>query len=422
MDLRKKVRRAAQPSIPRRGEYRLLLASRLVRSFAMSIVTVVLPLLVAERGLRPTAAGLVFAAASVGGAVILLSAGFLGDRYGRRPVLFAIAALAAIGTAGFGLSSNYGLLILFAFVGALARGGVAGSGGAWGPFAPVEQPLIAEVVPRSARGAVFARMSMLGVLAGAAGSLVAALPDALRGLGISPTAGAALTMLLAGAGQLAAGLLVLPVREAPPAPPARAEGRRLSPEARDAVYKLSLTNALNGFGAGFLGPFLTYWLHVRFGVGAAALATLFTVTNLVTALPYLGAARLANRIGSIPTILWTRLVGAAFTALLPFAPTFLWAGIVYVLRMVFQMAANPVRQSLVLDLVAPEERGRLSSASSLPSQVTVSISPYIGGWLMESLGLLGLPLELAAAFQAANSILFARFFRRAGDPAGAQTD
>ncbi|MDA8345503.1 MAG: MFS transporter [Thermaerobacter sp.] len=412
----------ADQSIPRRREYLFLLASRVVRSFAMSIVTVVLPLLVAERGLRPTAAGLVFTFASIGGAVILLSAGFLGDRYGRRPVLLAIAALAGIATVGFGLASNYLLLLLFAFIGALARGGVAGSGGAWGPFAPVEQPLIAEVVPRSARNEVFARMSLLGVLAGALGSLVAALPDVLQGVGITRAGGDAITLVLAGLAQLAAGLLVLPVREAPAVPAARIEGRRLSVKARRAVWRLSLTNSLNGFGAGFLGPFLTYWLHVRFGVGAAQLAMLFTVTNLVTALPYLGAARLAERVGSIPAILWTRLLGAAFTALLPFTPTFLWASIVYVLRMAFQMVANPIRQSFVLDLVEPEERGRLSSASSLPAQVTTSISPYLGGWLMESLDLMALPLELASAFQAANALLFAHFFRRAPDPAASKTD
>ncbi len=388
----------------------------------MSIITVVLPLLVADRGLRPTAAGLVFTAASIGGAVILLSAGFLGDRYGRRPILVAIAATAAVATVGVSMTGSYPLLLLFACIGALARGGAAGSGGAWGPFAPVEQPLLAEVVPRSARNAAFSTLAILGVLAGAAGSLAAALPAVLQGVGVTRAGGDEITMIIAGVAQLAAGLLVLPVREAPPIPPARLEERRLSPAARDAVFKLSLTNALNGFGAGFLGPFLTYWLHVRFGVGAAALATLFTVTNLVSALPYLGAASLARRLGSIPTILWTRLFAAVFTALLPFMPTFLWASAVYVLRMAVQMMANPIRQSFVLDLVAPEERGRLSSASSLPSQVTTSVAPYIGGWLMESLGLMGLPLELAALFQASNGVLFAHYFRGARDPAAAETD
>ncbi len=402
--------------VERRREYNLLMLSRAVRSFGMAIISIVLPLIVAHRGYGAGAAGFIFTAASAGAAVLLFSAGFVGDRIGRKPVLVALAALAAITTIGFGLADSYALLVAFAFFGALARGGGAGSGGAWGPFAPVEQPLIAEVVPRATRASVLGQLSFVGVLAGALGSLAAALPDALRGE-MPMHAAEVLTMVLAGVMQLAAGVLVLGVREAP-LPPRRPEQTyQLSTRAKAAIWRLSLTNALNGLGVGFLGPFLTYWLEVRYHVGAASLAGLYTLANLVTALPYLGAARLARRLGSVRAILWTRLVGAFFTACLPLAPTFALAGLVYILRMMFQTVANPIRQSFVLDLVPAEERGRLNAASSVPSQVTTAVSPTVGGYLMQTLGLVGLPLELAALFQAANAVLFNAFFRHAGDPA-----
>jgi MFS family permease len=402
--------------IERRREFYLLMLSRAVRSFGMAVISIVLPLIVAHQGYGAGAAGLIFTAASVGAAVLLFAAGFVGDRIGRKPVLVALAVLAAITTAGFGLAQSYALLMAFAFFGALARGGGAGSGGAWGPFAPVEQPLIAEVVPRSARAAVLGQLSFVGVLAGAVGSLAAALPDLLRS-SMPLHAAEALTMLLAAVMQLAAGVLVLGVREAPLPPRLPHETHRLSTRARSAIWRLSLTNTLNGLGVGFLGPFLTYWLEVRYHVGAAALAGLYTLANLVTALPYLGAARLAQRLGSVPAILWTRLVGAFFTACLPLMPTFTLAGLVYILRMMFQTVANPIRQSFVLELVPPEERGRLNAASSVPSQIATAVSPTVGGYLMQALGLIGLPLELAALFQAANAVLFNFFFRRARDPA-----
>jgi len=406
--------------VERRREYLLLLISRAARSLGMAIIAIVLPLIVAHRGYGAGAAGFIFTAASAGAAILLFAAGFVGDRLGRKPVLVALAVLSAITTIGFGLASSYTLLVTFAFLGALARGGGAGSGGAWGPFAPVEQPLIAEIVPREARAAALGQLSFIGVLAGAVGSLAAALPDALRGT-MPGDAGEVATMALAGVMQLAAGILVLWVREAPPAPARPELGRHLSSRARGAIWRLSLTNSLNGFGVGFLGPFLTYWLEVRYHVGATDLAGLYTLANLVTALPYLGAAQLARRLGSVRAILWTRLVGALFTACLPLAPTFTLAGAVYILRMVFQTVGNPIRQSFVLELVPPEERGRLNAASSVPSQVTTAVSPAVGGYLMQVLGLVGLPLELAALFQAANAILFNVFFRRAGDPARARS-
>ena len=405
-------------SLERRGEYLLLLLSRAVRSVGMAITSIVLPLIVAHRGYGADAAGFIFTAASAGAAVLLFAAGFVGDRIGRKPVLVALAALAALTTAGFGFASSYALLVAFAFFGALARGGGAGSGGAWGPFAPVEQPLIAEIVPRETRSAVLGHLAFVGVLAGALGSMAAALPDLLR-RAMPLSAGESATMVLAGALQLIAGILVLWIQEAPTAPVRPELGRRLSRGARGAIWRLSLTNSLNGFGVGFLGPFLTYWLEVRYHVGAAALAGLYTVANLVAALPYLGAARLARRLGSVQLILWTRLIAAGFTAILPFIPIFTWAGAVYILRLIFQTVGNPIRQSFVLDLVPPEERGRLNAASSVPSQIATAVSPVLGGYLMQDLGLIALPLELAAIFQAANAALFNAFFRGSSDPSAA---
>ncbi len=405
-------------SLERRREYLQLLLSRAVRSVGMAITSIVLPLIVAHRGYGADAAGFIFTAASAGAAVLLFAAGFVGDRIGRKPVLVALAVLAAITTAGFGFAGSYALLVAFAFFGALARGGGAGSGGAWGPFAPVEQPLIAEIVPREARAAALGHLAFVGVLAGALGSMAAALPDLLRGA-MPLSDGEAATMVLAGLLQLMAGILVLWIREAPSAPVRPELGHQLSGAARGAIWRLSITNSLNGFGVGFLGPFLTYWLEVRYHVGAAALASLYTVANLVAALPYLGAARLARRLGSVQAILWTRLIAAAFTAAMPFMPFFTWAGAVYILRLIFQTVGNPIRQSFVLDLVPPEERGRLNAASSVPSQIATAVSPILGGYLMQDLGLIALPLELAAIFQAANAALFNAFFRGSSDPSAA---
>jgi MFS family permease len=173
---------------------------------------------------------------------------------------------------------------------------------------------------------------------------------------------------------------------------------------------------VNGFGVGFLGPFLTYWLTRRFDVGTAQLSVLFTLTNLVTALPYLGAAKIAARVGGVRMVVWTRLLAAGLTALVALSPTFLVAGAVYLLRMIFQTVSNPVRQSLVLEMVRPEERSRVSAISTLPSQVTMSLSPALGGALMLSAVTEDFPILGAALFQGLNAVLFQWFFHDTADP------
>lgn len=397
------------------AQIRYLMASRAVRSFGMGTVAIILPLLLAHSHLTAVQAGAVITAASVGSAVTLFAAGVLGDRLGRRPVLIGISLVAGVAAALFGLVQVYWAFVLFAFVGSLARGGNAGSGGAMGPFAPVEQPLVAELTDREKRSEVLARMAFVGVLGGAAGSAVAALPDLLRSFRLPITSGEGITMVVAGIAMAVAGALVLPIRETPPVPVPRAE-RALSPKGRRATWLLSITNSVNGFGVGFLGPFLTYWLTRRFDASAAELSILFTVTNLVTALPYLGAARIAARMGGVRMVVWTRLTAAVLTAVVAVSPTFLMAGLVYLLRMIFQTVSNPIRQSLVLEMVRPEERSRVSAISTLPSQVTMSISPAIGGLLMLSAATEDFPILGAALFQGLNAVLFRWFFHDAADP------
>lgn len=399
----------------RQAQIRYLMASRAVRSFGMGTVAIILPLLLAHSHLTAIQAGAVITAASVGSAVTLFAAGILGDRLGRRPVLIGISLVAGLSAALFGLVQVDWAFLLFAFLGSLARGGNAGSGGAMGPFAPVEQPLVAELTGRERRSDVLARMSFVGVLGGAAGSVVAALPDLLRTFGLAITTGEGITMVIAGITMVIAGILVLPIRESPPIPLLRSE-RALSPKGRHATFLLSITNSVNGFGVGFLGPFLTYWLTRRFDASATQLALLFTVTNLVTALPYLGAARIAARVGGVRMVVWTRLTAAFLTAVVALSPTFLVAGAVYLLRMIFQTVSNPIRQSLVLEMVRPEERSRVSAISTLPSQVTMSVSPAIGGFLMLSAATEDFPILGAALFQGLNALLFRWFFHDVPDP------
>ena len=394
-----------------------LVAARVARSVSTSTFGVIFPLVVASLHLGGMSSGLILSAASAGAAVQLLLAGFLGDRVGRRPVLAGMAWLTGFAAASVALVHSFLPLALIAFVGALGRGGDVGSGGASGPFAPLEQPLVAEVAGSARQTEALGRLSFFGAIAGAAGSLTAGLPSALGIIGVTLGQGITITIMIAAAAQILAGIFVLPGREH--ARDRKAKPERLSPHARGIVGKLSLTNALNGLGTGFLGPFFTYWLVVRFHVTSWELAALYTIANIVTALLFLASAPLARRLGRVDAVVWTRLIAAVFTALVALSPTFLLASALNLVRMAFQKVGDPARQSLLLDFVDQGERSRVSSATNLPFQVTNAVGPSIGGYLLGTLQFAGLPVLLAAILQTGNALLFNHFFGRgAGMPHG----
>ncbi len=373
------------------------------------------------------------------GAGLVAAVGIVGDRIGRRPVLMGVGLLGVLGALALAGSTNVAVAAVASGLGGIGRGGGAGSGGAFGPFFPAEQPLLAASVPPAQRTRAFARLGLLGVLAAAAGSLVAGLPAALHGLGLSVDAGYRLVFVLGALCSLVVVLVSLPLREPRPSrSPLGAGSAALAAEAaaeegptkgaasqgtagqpgglstRQLIGRLGLTNALNGFGFGFLGPLLTYWFHVRFGVGAAEVGLVFTVVNLLSALPYLGADRLTTRLGAVRTVAVTRGLSVLLLIGMAPAPTFVVAAVLLTLRTVANSLGIPARQSYTMGVADERRRGTVAALGTLPSMVTSSISPVVGGAIMGAF--VDIPIVGAAVFMGANTLSYYLAFRHAPPP------
>lgn len=410
-----------------------LYVGRALRSFVTAFLTVVFPLYLAAEGKSATVIGALLTVGGVVSALLMAAAGLLGDRIGRRVVLAVLGLLGALGAFGMAVTSNLAVVMVANGLGGVGRGGGAGSGGSWGPYFPVEQPLLAESVSDADRTRAFGEIGFVGVLAGAAGSLVAFLPSVLRADGLSELRADRLVFLLGGVLSLGIVAAVVPLVERRRAGAEPAEARAaVAPSAegprpaeaeaalggslstRALIGRLGLTNALNGLGFGFLGPLLTYWFHVRFGVGAASLGLLYTVINLVTALPYLGAAGLARRLGAVRAVVATRVVSVGALVAMIFAPSFAIAGALFAFRMAANSLGLPARQSFTMGVADERRRGTVAAFSSLPSLLTSSVSPVVGGALMGAL--LATPLIGAALFMGLNTVAYYFAFRRTRPP------
>lgn len=325
-------------------------------------------------------------------------------------MLIALALLSTTASLAIALSGpSMAVLVLASGIGGIGRGGGAGSGGNWGPMMPAEQPLVVAAARQNSTKA-FGVLSFVGVLASAAGSLVAGAPSLLLARGLPLGDGYRLLFGLGAALMCAAALVALPLREAPAA---RAE-EPLAPAAfslGQLLGRLGLTNALSGFGFGFLGPLLTYWFYRRYGVDAAGLAVLYAIVNLVSALPYLAAATLSRRIGQVRIVVLTRLAAVAALLAMPFMPSLGWAGAAYALRMAVNSLGMPARQSFTMGAVAERQRSRVAAFGALPSQITSMVSPAIGGALMEEI--LNVPLFGAAVFMFLSAVTYHLAFHKA---------
>ncbi len=378
-------------------DYRLLLASRLLRSFGFGFTAVVLGIHLEHHGLSPFAIGLVLAIAILAASLYGLPAAALAARLGRRPVLAVLGLLMTVTGAGLAIGSPTILLTLAAATGML---GAAGTD--VGPFLPIEQATLAESVSPQRRNRAFGRYSLAGGLAVAAGGLVA-------GLAGSPGRIAQLFVLYAALGVATAALAMS--LSAQVESPSR--GPVLSRSSARPVAGLIGLFAVDALGGGLVvQPLIAYWLHVRFGAGLQVLGPALAAMALVQAASYEVSSRLADRIGLVRTMVFTHLPSNVLLLLVPFSPNLAVAIGLLIARYSLSQMDVPARQAYVASIVPPAERAGALALTGAVRGVAQAAGPLLSGLAIQSAAL-GAPFILAGILKIGYDLgLYAAFANR----------
>jgi len=378
-------------------------------SAGRALAGVTIPVYLAIEGYSATRLGVLFAVVAVTAMAISVSVGVLSDRLGWRFFLVVVPLCAAGAAVAYATSVSPLVVFVGAALGSFGRGGGAG-GGTVGPYQPAEQALIAASVDAASRTKTFGRLafaSSLGALGG--GLLAGVLAPGHPGRAVALAAYRPVFLALA-ACAVVAGLLALAIVEPPRLPgESRARGPFLPRRSAGLLHRLWVTNTLNGASMGLSGPFLTYWLYRRFGVGANEIGVLFAVVNATSTVSNLSAARIARRFGLVRAATCLRAVVALLVVPMVLAPSFLVAGVILLMRMAAQRVVMPLRQSYVMGMAAPEERARVAALSILPAQGASAVTPTLAGELFDHVALAA-PFLLAGVLQLANAVAFFAFF------------
>jgi MFS family permease len=340
----------------------LLLGTRGLRAFGFGFSAVLVGVYLEARGLSPGLIGLTLglglAAASLSG----LASASLAARFGRRRALSISGLLMALTGLDLALASPPVLLVVAGLTGMLGAASVD-----LGPFASVEQAVLAEAVPPSGRNVAFGRYSLTGGLFNAAGGLAASFAIGAEG-------GRNFFLLYAAIGVITA---VVPIFmssrvEAPGAAVAFGRFRPLA--------GLAALFALDSLGGGFVAnAVIAYWLHVRFGVGIQTLGPLFSAIALLQALSYEVAGRLGNRFGLVNTMVFTHLPSNILLLLVPFCPNLGLAVGLLMTRFALSQMDVPARQAYIVSIVPAEERAGAVAMTGAVRGVAQSLGPVLAG-------------------------------------------
>lgn len=390
---------------------RILFATRCSRMFAYGLLSVVLVLYLVEIGLSAWEVGLLLSLTLVGDTVVSLWLTTTADRVGRRRTLVAGAALMAVAGGVFVSTDSFLLLLVAATVGVISP-----SGNEIGPFLPVEQAALANLVPDDRRTDVFAWYNLVGSFATALGALAGGLiAEAAPHFGLTGAAAFRPVLLVyAGVGvALAAGFAGLSAAVEPAADAARPGVRVVFGlhESRRKVAKLSALFALDALGGGFvIQSLIAYWFVVTYRLDPAALGTIFLFANLLAGVSALAAGRLARRVGLLNTMIFTHLPSNVLLILVPLMPDVDWAVGVLLARFSISQMDVPTRQAYTMAVVTPGERSAAAGVTGVARSVGASVSPVLATALVGAVGWAGAPFVVAGGLKIAYDVLLYRAF------------
>jgi MFS family permease len=425
---------------------RLILAARIIRTFGYGFLSVILSIYLALLGFNGVQVGLILSTSLINGILFNVIASYYADKLGRKNLLIIYSLLMFSSGIIFFVTNNYIALIVAAFVGTINVTGSETSA-----FLSIEQAIL----PRTSRdikkrNTLFAIYNSAGTLAMSAGILLSGLPTVIQQYinELSLAESMKILFLIYSLLGLACVLIYLrlskdiEVTATEKSSPFNSTGQGhekfnkgkksnggqnlpqnneqrkllfssiLSPRSKGIVTKLSALFAIDSFAGGFvIQSIVSLWFYARFGADLSTISYILSISGVVTAISFMAAARIADKIGLINTMVFTHLPANILIIVVAFAPTLPIAAILYLIRMALSQMDVPTRQSYIVSVVKDEERTAATGITNISRNKSQTLSPSLAGYIIQSLSLFFAPFLIGGILKVIYDIALYFSFR-----------
>ena len=377
---------------------KLLLTARILRTFAYGFLSIILAIYLKLLGFDDILIGLLLASTLINSVIFTLFASFYADRLGRKRTLIIYAVLMSVSGIIFLFTENYVAMIIAALIGTI---NVTGS--ETGAFLSIEQAILPQTVKDiQKRNTIFALYNMVGTFAMSAGILVSGVPDLLQQHGLDQISSIkplfAFYSIIGIAVTITYFMLTREIETKNTIQ--RPFTKTLSPKSKKIVGKLSGLFAIDSFAGGFvIQGVVSLWFFTKFGADLVTLSYIFSIAGLLTAFSFIAAAKIADRIGLINTMVFTHIPSNILLILVGFAPSLPLAIGLYLVRNALSQMDVPTRQSYIVSVVDEDERTAAAGITNVSRNVAQAISPSLMGYILYSLPSLAAPFVLGGVLK-----------------------
>ncbi len=368
------------------------------------INSVLFNLYLVEGGYRPAFVGAMISVNGLGLALAALPAGWLAERWGRRPCLLLGAILYGTGH----------LLRASTLLPAPIVAGSLLSGIGQSLTAISAAPFLTEHSTPRERTHLFSAFFAGELLAGVLGSLIGGwLPPALGALPIGLRPGLLqsyrATLILGALLDYGSTLPILAMGRVAEAPLAR-ERARLDPREQWRLVPIAVNAFLIGAGAGLVIPFMNLYFKTRFDCSSAQIGMFFSVAQVMTAIAMMIGPIVARRFGKLRTATTSQLLSLPFLVTLGAERRLETAVGAFWLRAMLMQASTPLIGTFVMESLPPALRARSASFTNLVWNMGWATSATLSGVLIVRFGY-AVPFYVTAALYLSASLWLYRSFR-----------
>lgn len=343
---------------------KLFMLANVLIQIGLGVFMVMYNLYIKELGMPETVNGKVISMTAMASAIMLIPAGFLSDKLGRKWIIIVGALLGAVTLYYRSFAVLESPLVTAAFFTGLFMAFVQVSG----------VPLLAENSKSSERVHMFSIYFALMTTANVIGSLLGGVISDVLQVYLSMDAVESIRWsLLVGATFFTAGLLPLfKLNNKAPAPSEKIE-TRIDIEPDDpglkrnliVIFHFSFASLLIGLGSGLVVPYLNLYFANRFDASNAYIGLVLSLGSAMTAVAMLIGPMLVRRVGKVKALIMFQVLSIPFLILTAYTTSLFLASLGFLLRQALMNAGNPIQSAIAMEVVHDKYKGLANSMNQM---------------------------------------------------------
>ncbi|WP_078379083.1 MFS transporter [Sutcliffiella halmapala] len=341
---------------------KLLFLVNILTQIGLGIFMIVYNFYIRELGYAETVNGSMIAMASLAAAIILIPAGILSDKLGRRKMMIYGVVFTGVFMLLRSTLELHSLLLISSFISGISMA-----------FLQVTAvPWLAENSTQSQRVKLFSYHFAVMMGANVIGNLLGGtLTDAFLYLvGLSPVWSVRLTLII---GSFIFVLGVFPLLKTVETPRKKEKETfslkglfRAMPSGQlKLIIIFGVAQILIGFGSGLVIPYLNLYFADRFHISNSSIGIVLSLGQAVTAVAMIVGPAVVRRVGEVRAVVILQLLSLPFMFITAFTHSFWLAALGFLFRQALMNAANPIISSMMMEKVDDSLKGFANSISQM---------------------------------------------------------